>query len=322
VSGVFRIGIDENGLGARLGPLIVTGVMARLSDVPAAFFSRRLPKRIKKDLDDSKALVSHGDVDLAEAWARALVGPEARDPAALVGALALETEAELRAPCPGSVATQCWSTKRESFVADAATVSRVEGHLRALRARGIDVIAVRSSIVCTKRLNLDKERGLNRFISDLHAMERLSLAFRRMAKSDVEAVCGKVGSMTDYSRFFGPFGGHLHVVLEQRRARSAYKFPTFGTLSFVKDADAKDPLVMLASLVGKYVRELLMARVARFHEPRHDGTGPSGYHDPVTSAFVERTRISRGRRRVPEQCFERKGAVEAEPAGAFATEGA
>jgi hypothetical protein len=62
---------------------------------------------------------------------------------------------------------------------------------------------------------------------------------------------------------------------------------------------------MLASLVGKYVRELLMARIARFY-PRDDGSAsPSGYHDPVSAAFVTSTARLRQRRRVPDVCFER-----------------
>ena len=70
-------------------------------------------------------------------------------------------------------------------------------------------------------------------------------------------------------------------------------------------ADASDPLVMLASLVGKYVRELLMARIVRFYPAGDDESGASGYHDPVTHAFVERTALFRRDRSVPIHCFER-----------------
>src|SRR5690606_27769387 len=35
----YRIGADENGLGARLGPLVVTGVMARVDDAGSAALS-------------------------------------------------------------------------------------------------------------------------------------------------------------------------------------------------------------------------------------------------------------------------------------------
>src|SRR5690606_39894767 len=58
--------------------------------------------------------------------------------------------------------------------------------------------------------------------------------------------------------------GRLHVALEEGQAQSCYRFPEVGELRFVRDADASDALVMLASLVGKYMRELLMHRVAHF----------------------------------------------------------
>jgi ribonuclease HII len=111
--------------------------------------------------------------------------------------------------------------------------------------------------------------------------------------------------MAEYSRFFGPLGGWLHNVLEEGKARSSYRFPTVGELHFVRDADASDPLVMLASLVGKYVRELLMARIAQHYPARDDEPRPSGYHDPVTARFVARTALVRKRRQVPVICFER-----------------
>ena len=39
-----------------------------------------------------------------------------------------------------------------------------------------------------------------------------------------------------------------------------------------------------------------------------DLRGASGYHDPVTAAFVEATKVARREMRVPEECFERRGA--------------
>jgi hypothetical protein len=62
---------------------------------------------------------------------------------------------------------------------------------------------------------------------------------------------------------------------------------------------------MLASLIGKYVRELLMARIVRFYPAGEDDRAASGYHDPLTRAFVERTALLRRQRKVPLHCFER-----------------
>ena len=106
-----------------------------------------------------------------------------------------------------------------------------------LRERGIEFVAVRSSVVCTERLNHARKGGKNRFVSDLHAMEALVLELRRMAGENVTAVCGKVGGIGEYSRYFGPLGGWLHSILGEAQAKSAYHFPTIGELRFVRDAD-------------------------------------------------------------------------------------
>ena len=104
---------------------------------------------------------------------------------------------------------------------------------------------------------------------------------------------------------FGPLGGWLHSILGEAHAKSAYHFPTVGELRFVRDADASDPLVMLSSLVGKWVRELFMRRIARHYPGREDEPRPSGYHDPVTARFVRRTALVRKKQKIPDRCFER-----------------
>lgn len=299
----FRIGADENGLGARLGPLVVTAVLARVDERGARLMQRRLPRSLAALIGDSKKRVSHADVALGEAWARALAAPTVDTPSALFTELSLEGLERLHAPCPEHVKNQCWSLEGETFVAEDELVAAARRARELLRQRGVDVLSVKSSVVCTERLNRAMAGGKNRFVTDLHAMEELVLAHRKHAGSDVLAVCGKVGGMGDYSRFFGPLSNTLHVVLEQRRERSAYRFPGLGEVHFVQDADARDPLVMLASLVGKWVRELLMARVARWYGERR--SPPSGYHDPITARFVGETALVRQKRRVPDTCFER-----------------
>jgi ribonuclease HII len=306
VTHVYRIGADENGLGARLGPLVVTAVLARVSSDGERVIGRRLPKRIRQDLGDSKQLVSHADFRLGEAWARALSNGAPRSPAELFSQLSLEGTGALREPCPQQGLEQCWAETGEAFDAPDELVDRVRGHRAALEGRGIEIVAVKTSVICTKRLNAARDEGKNRFVSDLHAMERLVLGLRKTAGQDVHAVCGKVGGMNEYSKFFGPLSYYLHAILAQGAARSGYRFPGVGELHFVRDADAHDVLVMLASLVGKWVREVMMARVARHYEPdASPDQRPSGYHDPFTTRFVAASALLRKQREIPSTCFER-----------------
>jgi ribonuclease HII len=312
----IRIGLDENGLGPRLGPLIVTAVLARTSDPAGQKLAEGRPKgALRARLGDSKRLVSFGDTALGEAWARAIAARmgldrEPASPDALVHALSLDSPEELRAPCPRAPtdhAAQCWSHEGEAFVAEPKLVAKLARDLDKLEARGVDVRRVTCVVTCTRRLNAGLERGLTRFHSDLHAMERLVLDARDREGADVVATCGKVGGFARYSGAFGPLGGRLHAIAEEGRKRSEYSFPGVGRIAFVRDADEKHLLVCMASLVGKWVRDLLMARIVRYHRADNpDVTDASGYHDPVTSRFVEATRLSRKRRALPDDCFERR----------------
>jgi len=304
VASEHLVGIDENGLGALLGPMVVTAVSAEVDEQGKRFLGRKLPKRLRQDLDDSKRLVSHNNTALGEAWARTFAG-SANTPDELFRSLCLEDRAKLEDPCPKHASAQCWSPTAAGFSADGELLQRVQGHVQSLEKRGVRLLGAHCSILCTKVLNQHREQGGNRFVSDLHAMERLLLHIRPRMPSDLTATCGKVGGITDYSKFFGPLSGWLHAVVEVGRARSTYHFPRLGAVSFVRDADATDPLVMLASLVGKYVRELLMGKISAYYDA--DEAGPSGYHDPVTRRFILDTSSLRKRRKIPKSCFERDG---------------
>ena len=307
----YVIGADENGMGPRLGPLVVTAVLARVEEEACPILTRKPRGGLRKRLGDSKGLVAHGDVSLAEAWARALVergagSADAGGPDELLRAISLDGREVLTEPCPRHVEVQCWSDEGEQFV-DNEWLTPVRGDLRRLAKRGVEVVAVRTVVVCTKRLNEAVAEGKSRFVVDLHAMERLILQLHQIAGAEVTAVCGKVGGYNRYGKAFGPLGGRLHVALEEGRACSTYQFPGLGELSFVRDGDDSHILVGLASLVGKWVRELLMGRINRHYQRRDPSLeSVSGYYDPTTTRFVVATEDLRRRLRVPASCFERE----------------
>ncbi|RLB63761.1 MAG: hypothetical protein DRI90_06140 [Deltaproteobacteria bacterium] len=312
----YLIGADENGLGPRLGPMIVTATLARVAAGAERLVTSAARGALAERLGDSKDLVAHGNITLAEAWSRVLVARgagghrQAGTPADLLDALSLDDAARLREPCPAHVEAQCWSTDRETFPDQLDDLrGLVNNDLDQLASQGVEIVAVRSVVVCTRLLNRAAKRGESRFAVDLHAMERLVIALRDLCDQPIEAVCGKVGGYGQYGKVFGPLGGRLHTVLEEGRARSAYHFPEVGEVAFVRNADASNLLVGLSSLVGKYLRELLMDRIVD-HYRRQDPKLPaaSGYHDPVTARFVSGTEGQRQRQRIPSTCFERQRA--------------
>jgi len=304
------VGIDENGLGPRLGPLVVTAVSAHCAHTAGQ--ACELPRRaFRVRLDDSKRLISYGDNALGEAWARAIVrrmGSDERTPDAVVRALSLDGPAALLAPCPDEHAKQCWAILGEQFGAPDELVASVERDLADIEDRGVDVTRAACVITCARRLHDADARGLSRLQVDLHAMERLALDARRDAGGDVDITCGKVGGYDRYGPAFGPLKGFDCSPLEEGRARSAYAVAGVGRLAFVRDADSSHALVAMASLAGKWVRDLLMARVVRHHR-QGDASLPdvSGYGDPKTMRFIQGTSLERQRSGLPRECFERPG---------------
>lgn len=319
------VGIDENGMGPRLGPLVVTSVLAEVDDAGAKLVASRPRGAVAKRIGDSKKLVAFDDSALGEAWARAIAaraGIVARTPAELLAAVALDPEHALQAPCPSHHVDLCWSTAGEVFASDDAAVAACTKDLDRLEAKGVRVRRARVAVVCTKRLNEAVDRGLSRFDVDLHTMERLTLDARDEANDEVYALCGKVGGFDFYADRFGPLAGYLHTVLLEGRARSEYQVPGVGRLAFVRDGDDTHLIIGLASLVGKWARDHLMRRVVSYHRA-HDAALPhaSGYHDPVTTQFIRASSMIRKKQRIEPSCFERAALGDA-PARASAKSGA
>lgn len=306
------VGVDENGLGPRLGPLVVTAVTVATEHEKAEKFALGRPGKTFARINDSKKLVSYKEHALGEAWARVLggaVGATGGSPHELVSALSLDPAEWLRELCPteSDHAHQCFSVAGEAFEAEDDLVGKVRSDLARLEKRGLRLLSVRVAIVCTRRLNDAVTRGTTRFQVDLNTMERLVLDARARANEDVVAVCGKVGGYDRYPDAFGPLAGRLHAIVCEGRAKSEYAFPGIGRMAFVRDADEKHLVVCLASLVGKWVRDLLTARVVRHHKR----TLPhlpmvSGYHDPVTNRFIADTAHVREQTNFPSECFERR----------------
>jgi ribonuclease HII len=310
--GQHIVGIDENGMGPRLGPLVVTSVLVRVCPEKngAKVVTSKPRGKLAARIGDSKKLVAFEDSALGEAWARAIVarsrGISVLGPADLLSEIALDPETTLRAPCPRHHGDLCWGDEGEAFAASEDDVRACSADLDRLAARGVEVLRLRLAIICTRKLNEAVDAGLSRFDVDLHTMERLTLAAREDAGADVLALCGKVGGFDFYSDRFGPLAGRLHTVLCEGRARSEYQMPGVGRLSFLRDADESHLLVGLASVVGKWARDHLMRRIVRWHQAHvPDAPDASGYYDPVSTRFIEATSLVRKKLRVDPVCFER-----------------
>ena len=167
-------------------------------------------------------------------------------------------------------------------------------------------VRARTAVACAGVLNAQLDRGVNKLAVNLAAFERLVLDARATAGEDVIALCGMIGGIRKYDAYF------RHFLLARPGPRepgvSAWEVPGVGAVRFLVDADDAHLPVALASMVGKYVREVTMERVVRFYRARTPGLpAASGYHDPVTRRFVEGSASVRVALGLVDDCFARRG---------------
>ena len=301
------VGVDENGLGPRLGPLVSTAVSIEVDRYDAA----RLRGRARRvGIDDSKQTAGFGKMAAAEGVVLALVaeltGEAPRDADALLAAVAIDGALALRAPCPPRASAQCWSASL-ALPAFGGDVGEGKRALARLARGGVHVLRARSAVACAGVVNEWIASERTKLDLDLAQFERLLVDARAALREDVTAYCGMIGGMRRYApRLLQIDQGRVSVVAETKK-RSAYRVADLGEVSFEVDADARHFPVALASMLGKYVRELAMERLLRFYGG-HDEALPraSGYHDPVTARFVTGTGALRLRLGIVDDCFERR----------------
>ncbi len=303
---IARVGVDENGLGPRLGPLVATAclVESSVSDEEAHARGARLGVLDSKESSGFGAMAHAEGLALAVAERMRGAAPETADD--VLEALSIDPLEALRAPCPASARGACWGALPVPALGGSTEHGRAI--LRELEASGeLRVAWARSAVLCVARFNdaLD-ERG-SKLDVDLELFERLLLEARGASARPLRATCGMVGGLRRYLPRLRRLDPSRATILEETRRRSAYRVEGIGEIDFVVDADAHLLPVSLASMIGKVVRELAMARHNAFYRA-HDPSLPavSGYHDPVTARFIEASALLRARLGVERRCFERR----------------
>jgi hypothetical protein len=258
---------------------------------------------------DSKQASGFGRMAAAESVALALLerqrGRTPRDADDLLAMVSLADPRDLRAGCPEASAPQCWSVQ-VSLPAFGGSADRGHETLDGLARAGVLPLAARSAVVCASALNAERGRLGSKLAVDLLLFERLLLFARSSVAHDLTAYCGMVGGLRRYRDYFQELGDRGVETLQEGRGLCRYRVSGLGEVAFEVDADAHHLPVGMASMLGKYVREVVMERQNRFYLGHDPSLGRvSGYHDPVTRAFVERSRELRTRLGIAGECFER-----------------
>ena len=303
------MGVDENGLGPRLGPLVATSVVLETPRYARAALCER---GLALGLTDSKETGGFGRMGFIESVALALLnrGGGGRPGSAdgLLDRVSPELRQRLRACCPDDpTAEQCWAVdlRLPAFGGDGsygeALVDRLVGR------SSLRIVDVRSRVACAGVLNAKLAAGKNKLAVDLELFEDLISSAHVCHGSPLLVVCGMIGGIRDYGSRLSRFDEHRVKPLAARRGQRRYMVDGVGEVRFEVDADARHLPVALASIVGKYVREICMRRIGEFYRQGDPGLKlASGYHDPVTTRFIEATEPSRRRLGIAPSCFRRR----------------
>lgn len=303
------MGVDENGLGPRLGPLVATSVVLEASRYPRAALCKR---GLGLGLTDSKETGGFGRMAFTESVALALVErgaarlPTSGD--ALLDCIAPASRPRLRACCPDdATAGQCWSVDPSlpMFGGRVADGRRLLDQL--IGRSNLRIVDVQSRVACAGLLNARLSEGINKLAIDLELFEDLIATVFVRHGSPLLVLCGMIGGIRDYASRFSRFDSNRVEALANRQGQRRYAVDGLGELRFEVDADARHLPVALASIVGKYVREVCMHRIGEFYRSDLPGLAlVSGYHDPVTTRFIEATEDSRRRLGIASDCFRRR----------------
>jgi hypothetical protein len=322
------VGVDEAGYGPNLGPFVMTAVACRVPDgLAEADLWQVLRPAVRRhgEADDGRLLVE--DSKLVYAATRGLLCLEASVLAALGGGWRAAGGGNgdpvllghfLTHLCPKAVADlrqECWyaGTTPVPVEAEAQRLGAAAERLaRAAAAAGLSWGQVRSVVVCPTRFNAVLDRwGSKGVVLGLALAELLGGGCDPDADTDpVSFLIDKHGGRNNYAAMLQeavPDG--MVVAEEEGRERSAYRVLGLRRavrLTFTPRADAGHLCVALASMVSKYVRELLMREFNAFWQRHVPGLKPTAGYPGDAARFFEAIRPAAAGLGIPEACLWRR----------------
>jgi hypothetical protein len=300
---MWIVGIDEAGYGPNLGPFVMSAVACRVPDGQAecdlwqvlAEVVRRHGGKGKDPrvvVDDSKAVYTSRGLAGLERGVLGVFGQE-------MGASLAELLSRL---CPDThdrdqVAAEAWYTGASPLPGGVEAGKLAEDRARlsaACTGAGLGWLAS-SVVVCPRRFNalLDRHQSKGVILAD--AFQRLLLRLGDVVDGEgVRLWVDKQGGRNSYAAQVqhGLRGGAV-VVEEERMERSCYRVLGLGQewrVTFQPRADGEQFCVALASMVSKYVRELLMAEFNAFWQKHVRGLKATAGYPADAGRFFEAIR--------------------------------
>jgi hypothetical protein len=316
------IGIDEAGYGPNLGPLVMSGVACRVPDsLVAADLWQVLEEAVRRPPapPDGRLLIE--DSKVIYSTARGLHGLETGVLSTVTPWRPKETMrlAEcIEHFCPSSHAhlqSELWYTG-QSFVPVAAHEDEVteasNRFARACAARQIEWTPVHSVLVCPAQFNQLLEQWGSKGAVLGEGLKYLLRSFRWLG-SDAEPLffyVDKHGGRNTYAALlFNALAEGFVLAEEESQVCSRYR--VLGVereirFRFQPRADAEHFCVALASMVSKYLRELLMREFNQFWQDHIPGLKPTAGYPGDAARYFTAIKPALERLGVPESAVWRQ----------------
>ena len=286
------IGIDENGYGPILGPLVVTALKM---DVRGDPWENLKLKNIKTPIKDSKEIFKHTKraYKRGETFALAILNRLNIEPTSFyqyVEQLTRESITEFFKNCEPLLnlmpdfSLPVWSTREKIK------------NLELFESPYLEIKDVKQKVLMPYEFNLKLESLKSKALLDFTLFINL---MKELASQKSMGIFGKISGKIYYRKWFNFLGFKDIEVIVERSTRSRYRLNSWE-LSFFVDADSSFINVAMASILGKYTRELFLYSLSL--GPGFNSTLPiaSGYrHDPKTSILKEALEKSG----IPEKCY-------------------
>jgi len=297
---MIRIGIDEAGLGPKVGPLVISAALFRFQAPPQHSLwqgldgvvcraGRRRPGRLV--VDDSKRVYSRqrglGPLEEGVLTFLAAGGLEARALAELVDAV--------------SVGRQRWADRYPWYADMGLALPRSPAGLgasvkarrvnEALAEEGVELVAIRSLIAHPYEYNGVVSRIGSKLVALFGLVARLiQRVLPACAEEEVSVVSDNLGGQRAYAPLIGRFFRGARIRIEAQSAAGSH----YGVhwrdqefdLAFVPRGDSAHFEVALASMQSKYLRELHMELFNGYWQAQVPGLRPTAGYGRDGGRFI------------------------------------
>jgi ribonuclease HII len=314
------IGIDEAGYGPNLGPFVMTAVALRVpDDAGGADLWQRLAAVVRRDTDPDDGRLLVADSKVVYSPARGL-GPletavlAAHRPGSN-GSLLLGHYLEaLYSSSQPALRRECWYSGTTALPVETESGRSEDAHARfagACRGAGVTCGLVRGVVVCPHQFNaLTDAAGSKGAVLRYGLAELVRACWALAGDEPLTFFIDKHGGRNTYAAMLQDAVPEGFVMAHQESiARSVYSVAGLRRevrWTFQPRADAEHFSVALASMVSKYVREVLMGEFNRFWRERVPGLKPTAGYPGDAKRYYDAILPAAERLGVPEAALWRR----------------